>query len=250
MGTSPLRSIKLALALWLALVAPVWGAAAFDAVAVLPQAGPFATSPQTVSITLIGTGANRQCTVWISTFDSGGGFPGVTAVTVGTDNMSLISGTTVTSGALKIEAWGGALTVEGGQTVTVTFTNGGVSNHIALFVISATGTDLINNGATLTDTASPAPLAMTSAAGDLTATSFLSNGTGASTDQTQKGDGSVVSPALVDIGPGTANPTHTWSDTGVPYTVAIVSGVNFQASGATPAATPTPPTRTLLGVGQ
>jgi hypothetical protein len=202
-------------------------ASAFDAAATLAQVTA-PTSPQTLSITLVGTGANRQAMVHITVHKGTQALPVISAVTVGTDSLAFVTGTTVAGEML--ETWGGALTVTGTQTVTVTFSNSGLNFSMAIFAISATGTDLVNNGNTATNGASPLSLSMTSAAGDLTSTVLLDNGTGNfSTNRTSRGNGSVVSPTGFDSGPGTVNPTHTYTTTGLDWSTAVASGANFRA---------------------
>jgi hypothetical protein len=191
---------------------------------ILQAASP--ASPQTASVG-VGSGANRQYVIfimWAAGFDLG-----VTSVTVGTDAMAPISGTALTSGVLQIVAWGGALTVTGSQTVTVTFSN--TPSFSAMYGEVIAGSDLINNGTSLTDAASPANVAMTSQAGDLTATAILTDTAGGVTTNANslgaEGTNGVTS---FDYGNGAANPTHVWTTTGANWTNAVLAGVNFRAA--------------------
>jgi hypothetical protein len=200
-------------------------AVAFDAFGEGAQSS-LPASPYTLSITL-GAGPKgvmvrclRQDTIPIS----------IDSVTVGTDGLSLVSGSSVVLSPLRAETWAGATSLVGAQTVTVTF-SGGNPTTLLCDAISATGVNAaspVNGGANNSNAGSPISLAVTSASGDLTSTAVYHDGTGApTTNQTIRWEDHSINVGAGDTGPGTVNPTHTWTTGGVNWTKAVVTGANF-----------------------
>jgi hypothetical protein len=275
------RGVRIALICLLVLPAWAWAVVVFDAADKgLEVQGPSATSPYTFVFTL---GAGAKC-VQVQALWSGDN-PVISTVTVGATSLAVVSGSHADSGTMHAETWGGSTSLTGAQTVTISWT-GGDALTFQGGAISATGCDVttpVNNGNAVGDTASPVSLAITSASGDLTATAIYHNGTGnpATTNQTLKWNNTPVSNVGDgDIGPGTANPTHTWTTSGGDWVNAVVTGANFNqfiggyilteagdcingedgsrlitedvAAGVGPcvAVAGGPPLRTLMGVGQ
>jgi hypothetical protein len=208
-------------------------------------------NPFTQNITLVDTSTNRQIIVWVLSLDSGAGLPTVSAVTVGvTDSLSNIASISI-GGKVKIEGWAGGLTVgAGAKSISVTHNKGGAAIFMAIAAEAAFGTDLVNNPLTASNVDRPINIAMTSSAGDLTTTAFICDGNGApTTTQTLLGDvTNAITPAGFDGGPGTANPTHQWSDTGLDWANAVMAGANFRAVSAAPATDFGGPSQTLFRV--
>lgn len=210
--------------------------AALDATAVSAQTNA-RTSPADFNITLVGTGSNRQLMLFFTAHNNGGGIPTVSAVSVDptgvNDTLSSISGTALTSGAERVEIWGGAITATGTVAVRVSFSLSGNNHYTAFYAISATGTDLVNNGTTTGPGTVPIDLAITSPSGDFSAAVLEvgSDGTGSMTDslQTKFGDGSVVTPtgASYKTTVSNTNATHRLSCSGLAGT-GIGAGANFR----------------------
>lgn len=205
------------------------GVVASNAGATTPTAAP--SSPQTLSID-VGTEADRQIALFLS---YAAGFAlGTSSVTVGTDTMSAISGAAAASGNFRVDTYGGLVTVTGTQTLSVSFAN--TPSWLRVYAIWVRGSDLINNGTATTDTnGSPANLAMTCAAGDMTVTAFIADTLMAmTTNFTSVLASSTLGTTTYDYDAGnTANPTHTWTrSTGSDWANAALVGVNFRAVGS------------------
>lgn len=180
----------------------------------------------------VGSGSNRCAAVGIlNAHNLGGGAEiNITAVTVGTDSLSLISGSKVSDSFFQGEVWGGALTVTGSQTVTITWT-GAEDDVFEAYAVQCSGCDLVNNGNGATNTGSPISLAMTSTAGDLTFTWHANDGTGnPTTTQTRIHTVTTIDPYAADRGDASTNPTHQWTTGGVNWGHGLVTGVNFRAA--------------------
>ncbi len=148
----------------------------------------------------------------------------IASVVIGSDPLSFVAGTQVSRSTLQTEIWGGTTALSGAQVVAVTWASGDTT-LMYVGVISALNADTVtpvNNGASDNNGGSPLPLAMTSASGDLTVT--VTNNDGIDTTATDQNLFSLV----FDYGPGTLNPTHTWSMGGFGWTNAVVSGANFK----------------------
>ena len=196
--------------------------------------GGFITSPVTCS--LPATGSNMAAGVGVS-FGNNVLPPGL-AITVNAVSATAVtsaSGGTYPTVGLYCAALG---TISGSVTVSVSWT-GGSSQYIAGGAVSASGVNQstpCNNGQYVSG-GTPESIVMTSNSGDLTFT-IEGNGTiNASSNQTLRWSSSNAGPyyANGDVGPGTANPTHTWTGAGASFHIA---GANF-LNGIVTVATPT-----------
>lgn len=192
-----------------------------------------AGTPSTVTISLdVSTGSTRAAMVAVG-YSNGAT---VSSVTVGTDSLSLVTGTQGTSsgGTMSAEIWGGILTVTGTQTITVTMSSTGsaVVNVIAVIASSVDQTTPINNG-TREDTGA-LTISITSNSGDMTV-DFMSslNSDISAPTQTQR---ELVNTGgfryASSTGPGTAGPiSHAWTVSSYLSQVAQ-SGANFNQAAA------------------
>jgi hypothetical protein len=176
--------------------------------------------------------------------------PTINSVSVGSTGLALIAGSTADSvdTLLHAESWGGSTALVGAQTVSIAFTvHGGGTYIMESGAISATGVDTttpVNHGNAVSGgSGGTVSLSITSAAGDLSATSFMGfNGTGTpTTNQTGLWTDSVFNPTGGDRGPGTANPTHTWTTGGLNWDKSVMTGANFQAAASGDVTPPTTP---------
>lgn len=235
----------LAFALVLLFASPALAAVTLDTFAKGTEVNFPGTTYNSLSITL---GAGTKCVMvhvhWQFTV-------GITinSVSVGTDSLALVPSSQVNFNNFYAETWGGVTSLTGAQTVTVGLSSD--VNFMQAGAISATGCDTVNNGAATSGTTSPVALGVTSSAGDLTSTDIYCNCVGVlSSSQTIKwnsGDApaNTAFPGAEDIGDGSANPTHTWSDS-IGGASAVITGANFRAA----AASTSVPLRTRTGVGQ
>ena len=222
-------------------------AVVFDATPAAPTAATAATTLN-FDITL-GAAANRAVMVGVSTNTNTLGM----VADIGGVNLPIIAGTD--NGTLKTILLGAATTLTGLQTVTVSWTT---VQDVLISAVSASGVDQttpINNGTKTSSAASPLSLAVTSVAGDLTMTvevDTLATSAAPTTNQTVRWaaaawDTLVVTDGGGDTGPGTANPTHTWTNAGA--TAMAISGANFVQAAAGGAAFIFPKLLMLLGLG-
>ena len=172
----------------------------------------------------VSSSANRAIAGCLSTF----ALTTLHSMTLAGQTGTAISGATLIWNAAgsRMLMFGAAAPNTGSQTVSASWVT---STSASLGGITATGVDQttpFNNG-TSTEGASPASLAVTSAAGDLTFT-LASNNT-SSTTHTSNQTVRLTDFGIVDTGPGTANPTHTWTEDS---TIIGIVGANFQAVAA------------------
>ena len=171
----------------------------------------------------IGAGANRVAMVCLATVGNPGAISTVSCGGQSGSTTPVASGDSPTWFFKIFEVINPS---SGTQSASVTWTN---SVTAFLTVITATGSSGLNNGIYSENVAgNNTSLNFTSNADDLTA-SFSGNGntdTVASSNQTQRISGTEVG---ADTGPGTSNPTHTWTHTGNSEVAAC--GANFVAAG-------------------
>jgi hypothetical protein len=232
-----LRRLVFVVLLLLARPSAVGAAVAYDNTVTVH--GSSVTTLTTAGFVIAGT--NRAAVV---------GIYSSAAITSITTSVGGVSGALVTGTAFAVSGMGTVLygviaPPTGSQTATANWTGSVIA---ALGVETAQGvnqaTPLTNGTGATQAFGLTVSKAVTSAAGDLTATQV---GTGspvttATSNQTKK----TSDYGSMDVGPGTAGPiTHTWT---VAANQAItISCANFLASGGGAAS---PPTRTLIGVGK
>lgn len=172
----------------------------------------------------VSSSADRAVVGGLSAFDT---ITGVTMTLAGQSAPAISGATLLWNGASsRMLLHGVAAPSSGSQTGTASWTT---STAASLGVVTAIGVNQstpITNGTSIEE-ASPADLPITSAAGDLTV-SLASNTnvvTTHTTNQTQR----TTDFGSMDTGPGTANPTHTWTQAASELGVV---GANFLAAGA------------------
>lgn len=141
---------------------------------------------------------------------------------------------------------GAAAPASGSQTATVAWTNN-ISNPVmaALTAFGVNQSTPLNGGTFSTSGGTTTgAVTVTSPAGDLT-TTIAYNGTATppTSSQTRRWLEGFIGAG--DTGPGTANPTHTWTSASTDW---AVSGANFVAAGGGAAVTAQLPSLMLVGV--
>lgn len=174
------------------------------------------------------SGSNRAA--WVG-FTLASNSATVSSVSCGGQSCSLVSGAdTSTAVPHRSRGYGCAAPATGSQTASVTVSP---ATDIGITAITATGCDQttpLNNGNQNTHASgaggSTVAVTITSTSGDLTVTHSYSDDNMTGTDQT-------LHPTPInanwngDIGPGTGNTTHTWTDQN-PSQEMLVVGANFQ----------------------
>jgi hypothetical protein len=194
-------------------------AAAFDKTATV---GGAAVTTLTTPAFTISSVVNRAAMIGFTGSNDTTGISG----SVGGQTVAIVAGTNggVGTGTVIL---GGVITVSGAQTATASWTT---AQDARIGVNTATAVDQVtpvNNGTFV----AAASTSITSVAGDLTVSNVASdiNTTALSTNQTVRWAAASTAGSTWgggDTGPGTANPTHTWT----PTTGAIVgmSGANWK----------------------
>lgn len=173
-------------------------------------------------------GANRAAMVHLE-FD----ISGVSAITssVGGATCAAIASTdsTTTSTVGRTMCRGGAAPATGSQTATASWTTS--APNVTIAAITATGVDqttpFAGGQTTFVVDVATITLTMVAAAGDLTSTLEMDLlGTSPTSNQTRKWTETFMGAG--DIGPGTANPAHTWTPASTPTSTAVMSGAVFK----------------------
>lgn len=184
----------------------------------------FGATTLTTNNFTIGSNANRAAMVGLNSTGAGGA---LVSINCGGQSGSVVTGASLLGiGGGEVRLHVVANPTSGSQNADITWTN---AVNAGVHVVTADGVDQstpANNGNTVGPAFTTAQaLAMTSANGDLTVTFCYSTSadTAQTTDQTQR----TTHWACMDTGPGTANPTHTWSHSATNMGTA---GANFKAA--------------------
>jgi hypothetical protein len=183
----------------------------------------FTVATLTTAAFTIGAGSDRAAIVGLCHFGA------VTNIScsVGGVAGTLIANTTRNNGSVFLTLWAVIAPSSGSQTATASWTT---AVSASLSVITATGvhqTTPTRNGISASGS-SPQSVNVTSPNGDLSV-SMSGNDlavTTQTTNQTQK----TTTFGCMDVGPGTGNTTHTWTQAG---SAEVVSGVSLRDVNAT-----------------
>ena len=172
----------------------------------------------------ISSSANRAIAGCLSTF----ALTTLHSMTLAGQTGTQISGATLiwNVAGSRMLLFGAAAPNTGSQTVSASWTTSAAASLGGITAIGVDQTTPFNNG-TAAEGDSPASLAITSAAGDLTFS--LASNSNVSTTHTTNQTVRLTDFGKVDTGPGTANPTHTWTED---FTSIGIVGANFQAVAA------------------
>lgn len=201
-------------------------AVAFDNAAVANDFG--VTTITTASFTIAGT--NRAAVIGI----------GMTPRTISAVSCACggVSGTAIASATgsnvvadLNAQCWQVIAPATGTQTATASWTTAASGSVEVTTFQGVDQTTPCTNGTGSTGGASPQSLAVTSTSGDLTTTCAMTDrfDSAQTTNQTRKNAGF----ASTDIGPGTGNTTHTWTEAGAFFALAGANVKAVAAGGAT-----------------
>lgn len=174
----------------------------------------------------VSSSANRGIAAGLAAYDA---LISSVTMTLAGQSGTLVTGTLLTwnAGTARTQIFGAAAPSSGSQTVSASWTTSAF--YAELCGVTAIGVDQstpLNGGTAIEDT-TPTSLPITSASGDLTF-SVASNNTVSSTHTTNQ-TVRVGDILKLDTGPGTANPTHTWT---LAANTFGVCGANFKAAGA------------------
>lgn len=155
---------------------------------------------------------------------------------------------TTTSTVGRTMCRGAAAPPTGSQTAMASWTTS--APNVVLAAVTATGVDqttpFAGGQTTFITSAASITLTMVAASGDLTSTLEMDLlGTSPTTNRTIKWTETFMGAG--DIGPGTANPAHTWTPASTPTSDAVISGAVFKQVSAGGTARPFVDGLSLMG---
>jgi hypothetical protein len=244
-----MRSLWLALGLFLAAIPGAVAQVAFDAAATVPASSTGSSgSSQTLASMTVGSTANRALIVKLTGYTPSGGITPVASVTWGTQSLTLISGFSYSPAAFagssyRVELWGLVNPTSGNQTITVNY--GGAWNNWSISAVSFSGVDQTGGATTFYNSTasgglgSPSSVSVTSAVGDAATDVIVAIGqTISGSSQTQ--DYSVALGAAGSHEMNLAAPAFGWSIGSPGYWASAATAIKAVTGGGAAITSPAP----------